>query len=68
MTQIPLTPVIHDRVLKMYALRYLTRHQEMDIVLYFEMYCTGPVITEMVSSRGVESVLIELERKIEELR
>ena len=50
----------------MYALRYLTRHQDTDIVLYFELYCTGPVIAEMVSARGAESVLLDLERKIEE--
>lgn len=68
MTQIPITPEIHDRVLKMYALRYLTRHQEMDLVLYFEMYCTGPIIEEMVRARGCQAVLHELEAKIEELK
>lgn len=68
MAQIPTTPEIHDRVLKMYALRYLTRHQEMDLVLYFEMYCTGPIIEEMVRARGCETILEELEAKIEELK
>jgi hypothetical protein len=67
-TQIPTTIEIHDRVLKMYALRYLTRHQEMDFVLYFEMYCTGPVINEMVRARGCETIMEELETKIKELR
>jgi hypothetical protein len=40
----------------------------MDFVLYFEMYCTGPVINEMVRARGCETIMEELETKIKELR
>lgn len=52
----------------MYALRYLGRHQGTDLIQYFEAWCNGPIISEMVRVKGSESVLEELAQKIEEVR
>lgn len=67
MSKIPQTHQIYDEAIKMYALKYLSRYQDLDLVQYFEIYCGGPIVRQLVSEIGPRSVLLKLEAAITEL-
>jgi hypothetical protein len=59
---------MYDIALKTRAYEYLNNYQHLDLVAYFEMQCTGPVIAELVRNEGAHWVIGTLGILIEDLR